>query len=72
MRPIRIEEHEMKKITLTKEQLKQAIRNYIRPAAIPPRDTPIHFECGPFKSMDLNQIESVTLEWSQASFIKND
>lgn len=72
MRPIRVEEHEMKKLTLTKEQLKQAIRNYIRPVAIPPRNTPIEFNCGTFKDFTLNDVESVTIEWSNASYIKND
>lgn len=72
MRAIKIEEHEMKKITLTRDQLKQAIRNYIRPTAIPPRDTPMEFDCGSFKNFMLTDVESVTIEWSDCSFVSND
>jgi hypothetical protein len=72
MRPIKLEQHEMKRITLTQEQLKQAIRNYIRPAAIPPRNTPMEFHCGTFKDFSLTDVDTVTIEWSDASFVSNE
>jgi hypothetical protein len=72
MRPIKLEHHEMKRITLTQEQLKQAIRNYIRPTAIPPRNTPMEFHCGTFKDFSLTDVDTVTIEWSDASFVSNE
>lgn len=71
VRNIKMDEYEMKKVTLTKEQVVLALRSYIKQKVVPPRDAEVKliFESDIIgKDVGIKRLEGVTISWSDSSF----
>ena len=69
MRRIRVDERTEKKVVLRPEQIKLAIRNYIRTSVIPPRDAKIDFDFGDMSTETFDDLKQVTITWDDFSCI---